>query len=127
MVIFAVGWILTLRKLGDIFGWNGFNIWHMIMTILMCITWVILFVLTAVAFWKGEIFISTPEEIIRDTYWLDMKLNQDLEKRSSDSEDIERGSENTTAEMSHYRRQAGRDQGHIETVTVQVHSVSARD
>ncbi|PSR72182.1 hypothetical protein PHLCEN_2v11974, partial [Hermanssonia centrifuga] len=122
-----VGWILTLRKLGDIFGWNGFNIWHMIMTILMCITWVVLFVLTAIAFWKGEIFISTPEEIIRDTYWLDMKLNQDPEKRGSDSEDIECDSENATAEMSHCRRQVGRDQGRIETVTVQVHSVSARD
>ena len=66
---FTVGWILTLRKLGDIFQVNGFNIWHLVMTILMCVTWAVLFVLTAIAFWKGKIFFSTPEDILRDREW----------------------------------------------------------
>lgn len=63
-----VGWILTLRKLGDIFHVNGFHIWNFVMTILMFTTWLILFVLTAIAFWEGKIFISRPEDVIRDQY-----------------------------------------------------------
>lgn len=63
-----VGWILTLRKLGDIFDVPGFNTWNLVMTVLMCITWIILFVLTALAFWEGKIFISPPEAVIRDSY-----------------------------------------------------------
>lgn len=38
------------------------------MTVLMCITWTVLFVLTIVAFWKGLIFISNEEDVIKDSY-----------------------------------------------------------
>ena len=31
-------------------------------------TWLVLFGFTAVAFWKGEIFISSPEAVIRDSF-----------------------------------------------------------
>lgn len=63
-----VGWILTVRKLGDIFDIRGFYIWNLIMTVMMFVTWLVLFGFTAVAFWKGEIFISSPEAVIRDTF-----------------------------------------------------------
>lgn len=36
------------------------------MTILMCITWLILFVLTIVAFWRGLIFRSKDEDVLKD-------------------------------------------------------------
>ncbi|KAL0960557.1 hypothetical protein HGRIS_005593 [Hohenbuehelia grisea] len=61
-----VGWIATLRLLGDVFNIKGFFIVHLIMSILMCLTWGILFVLTATAFWKGLIFRSQPEDVVRD-------------------------------------------------------------
>lgn len=63
----AVGWISTLRVLGDIFEIRGFFILHSIMTIIMCLTWLVLFVLTAVAFYKGKIFISDEETVLKDT------------------------------------------------------------
>ncbi|KAI0338569.1 hypothetical protein BDW22DRAFT_1432372 [Trametopsis cervina] len=62
-----VGWIATIRLLGDTFNIQGFFIWHMIMVILMCIAWVVLFTLTAYAFWKGEIFMAKDEDVIKDT------------------------------------------------------------
>ncbi|GJE96716.1 voltage-dependent anion channel-domain-containing protein [Phanerochaete sordida] len=62
-----VGWILTLRKLGDIFDVPGFHVWNLVMTICMVVTWVVLFVLTALAFWEGKIFSSPPEAVLRDT------------------------------------------------------------
>ncbi len=62
-----VGWILTLRRLADIFHLNFFNIWSIIMTIMMCITWLILFGLTALAFYRGKIFISSPEDILKES------------------------------------------------------------
>ena len=63
-----VGWILTLRKLGDIFSISGFHTWNLVMTVLMVSTWVILFILTALAFWEGKIFISSSEAVIQDSY-----------------------------------------------------------
>jgi len=61
-----VGWILTLRKLGDIFELQAFHVWNIVMTIMICITWFLLFCLTAKAFWKGKIFMASPEDVTRD-------------------------------------------------------------
>ncbi|TFK83850.1 hypothetical protein K466DRAFT_244364 [Polyporus arcularius HHB13444] len=62
-----VGWISTIRVLGDTFELEGFFTWHLIMTIIMCTVWVVLFVLTVVAFFKGKIFLAKPEEVIQDS------------------------------------------------------------
>jgi hypothetical protein len=32
----------------------------------MCTVWVVLFGLTAVAFWKGKIFLAAEEDVLRD-------------------------------------------------------------
>lgn len=64
---FSVGWIATLRVLGDIFDIKGFFIVHLIFAILMCLTWTILFVLTVMAFWKGLIFRSKEEDVLNDS------------------------------------------------------------
>lgn len=36
------------------------------MAILMCTVWVALFGLTAVAFWKGKIFLAAEADVLRD-------------------------------------------------------------
>lgn len=36
------------------------------MTILMCLTWAVLFILTAAAFWKGLIFYSQDDDVLKD-------------------------------------------------------------
>ena len=36
------------------------------MAVLMCTVWVVLFRLTAVAFWKGEIFLAAEADVLRD-------------------------------------------------------------
>ena len=53
--------------LGDTFELQGFFTWHLIMTILMCAVWLVLFVLTLLAFFKGKIFLAKPEEVIQDS------------------------------------------------------------
>ena len=63
----AVGWISTIRVLGDIFDLKGFYDWHLVMTVIMCAVWVVLFVLTLLAFFKGKIFLAKPEEVIQDS------------------------------------------------------------
>lgn len=63
----TVGWISTIRVLGDTFNIPGFYIWHLVMSILICVVWVVLFVLTAIAFWKGEIFLAKSEDVLKDT------------------------------------------------------------
>ncbi|KAI0093302.1 voltage-dependent anion channel-domain-containing protein [Irpex rosettiformis] len=79
-----VGWILAISKIGDTFNIQGFYIWSLVMTIIMCATWIVLFVLTAVAFWEGKIFNSKPEDVIRDMYYADEKLQvKDIERRLS--------------------------------------------
>jgi len=40
---------------------------HLIMTIAVCIAWLILIVLTGIAFWKGQIFNSKEEDILKDS------------------------------------------------------------
>ena len=52
--------------LGDIFNLRGFYIWHLIMAIIMCSVWVILFSLTLVAFFKGKIFYAKDEDVLKD-------------------------------------------------------------
>jgi tellurite resistance protein TehA-like permease len=61
-----VGWISTIRVLADIFHLEGFYIWHTIMATLMASTWVVLIILTAMAFWKGKIFMAKPEDVLKD-------------------------------------------------------------
>ncbi|KAH9926628.1 voltage-dependent anion channel-domain-containing protein [Epithele typhae] len=61
-----VGWIATIRVLGDIFDIQGFYTWHLIMTILLASAWIVLIVLTFWAFLKGKIFLAKPEEVIHD-------------------------------------------------------------
>ncbi|KAI0328810.1 hypothetical protein GY45DRAFT_1254191 [Cubamyces sp. BRFM 1775] len=67
-----VGWISTIRVLGDIFKLDGFYIWHLTMTVLMCTVWLVLFALTAYAFVKGKIFLARREEVLQDA--LERKL-----------------------------------------------------
>ncbi|THH29203.1 hypothetical protein EUX98_g4985 [Antrodiella citrinella] len=61
------GWILATRKIGDIFNLESFKIWNLVMTIAMCLTWLVLFYFTVLALLRGKIFTATPEEILRDT------------------------------------------------------------
>ncbi|KAK0215087.1 voltage-dependent anion channel-domain-containing protein [Armillaria fumosa] len=61
-----VGWITATRSLGDIFEIQGFFTFHLVMTILMCITWLVLFIFTVIAICKGKIFKSRKEDVIRD-------------------------------------------------------------
>ncbi|KIY65024.1 hypothetical protein CYLTODRAFT_380082 [Cylindrobasidium torrendii FP15055 ss-10] len=62
-----VGWIATTRALADIFDLSAMYSLHFVMTVLMCGTWLILIILTVMAFWKGLIFKSKPEDVIQDT------------------------------------------------------------
>lgn len=62
-----VGWIATIRALGDIFNLNGFFVWHTVMAVLIVTVWVILIVFTIMAFWKGKIFYAKDEDVIKDT------------------------------------------------------------
>ncbi|KZT18856.1 hypothetical protein NEOLEDRAFT_89147 [Neolentinus lepideus HHB14362 ss-1] len=59
-----VGWINTLKVLGDIFNVQGFYVAHLVMTIAICLTWGVLFALTLVAFWRGEIFMADGREVV---------------------------------------------------------------
>jgi hypothetical protein len=61
-----VGWISTLRVLGDALHIPGFYAVHAVMAVLMCMVWVVLFGLTAIAFWKGKIFLADEEDVLRD-------------------------------------------------------------
>jgi hypothetical protein len=61
-----VGWITALRLFGDIFHLEGFYVLHLIMVVIMCTLWLVLFCLTGYAFWKGEIFCAKDEDVLRD-------------------------------------------------------------
>ena len=63
----SVGWISTIRVLGDVFKLKGFYVWHLAMAVLMCAVWLVLFSLTLWAFAKGKIFMAKPEEVIHDS------------------------------------------------------------
>lgn len=36
------------------------------MTTIICIVWLILIILTGMAFWKGKIFLAKDEEVLKD-------------------------------------------------------------
>lgn len=61
-----VGWISCLRVLGDALQIPGFFYLHATMVVLMCVAWAVLFCLTAVAFWKGKIFLADEADVLRD-------------------------------------------------------------
>ncbi|KAI0066516.1 hypothetical protein BV25DRAFT_1820496 [Artomyces pyxidatus] len=61
-----VGWISTLRALGDTLNIPGFYVVHVVMATIMCITWLVLFVLTGLAFYRGKIFFAKPEDVLKD-------------------------------------------------------------
>jgi tellurite resistance protein TehA-like permease len=61
-----VGWISTLRVLGDALQIPGFFAVHAVMAVLMCTVWAVLFGLTAIAFWKGKIFLADEADVLRD-------------------------------------------------------------
>jgi len=61
-----VGWISSLRVLGDTLQIPGFFVLHAIMAVVMCAVWVVLFGLTALAFWKGQIFLAAEADVLRD-------------------------------------------------------------
>jgi hypothetical protein len=65
-VCYLVGWIVTFRVLGDVFDIKFFLILNFISTILLFLTWIVLFSLTVVAFWKGLIFKSSDEDFLDD-------------------------------------------------------------
>ncbi|KAH9967578.1 voltage-dependent anion channel-domain-containing protein [Russula dissimulans] len=61
-----VGWISSLRVLGDTLQIPGFFVLHTIMAVVMCGVWVVLFGLTALAFWRGQIFLAAEADVLRD-------------------------------------------------------------
>lgn len=64
------------------------------MTVAMCLTWGVLFVLTLVAFWKGRIFISAPKDVLRDMVGKEIDNEDEDEKMGvqvSVTDDLERG------------------------------------
>lgn len=63
----TVGWIATIRALGDIFQLQGFFVWHTVMAVIMVIVWFVLFLLTVLAFWKGKIFMAKDEDVLKDS------------------------------------------------------------
>lgn len=75
-----VGWISALRLLGDIFHLEGFYVAHLFFVVLMCTTWAILAVLTAMAFWRGKILFAAPEDVLRDTRHWGKHKEEDVEK-----------------------------------------------
>jgi homospermidine synthase len=78
-----VGWISTIRVLGDIFNIPGFYIWHLVMSILICAAWLILFAFTSIAFWRGEIFLAKSEDVLKDT----MLSREEAEREKEEDED----------------------------------------
>lgn len=64
--VLAVGWISATRGLGDAFNFRPLYVIHLVMTVIVCVTWVTLLVLTVVAFWQGVILMSTVEDVLRD-------------------------------------------------------------
>jgi tellurite resistance protein TehA-like permease len=63
-----VGWISSLRVLGDTLQIPGFYVLHTIMAVLMCMVWAVLFGLTVFAFWKGKIFFADEADVLKDEY-----------------------------------------------------------
>ncbi|KAH9987770.1 hypothetical protein BJV74DRAFT_925957 [Russula compacta] len=62
-----VGWISSLRVLGDTLQIPAFFVFaHYHDGHDVCLAWAVLFGLTALAFWKGKIFLAAEEDVLRD-------------------------------------------------------------
>lgn len=64
-----VGWILATRVIGDTFRFKSFAIVHIILCICLAVAWVVLSVLTLVAFKRGYILHSNPEAVLKDAVY----------------------------------------------------------
>jgi hypothetical protein len=62
-----VGWIACLRLFGDIFEIPQLYVLHAISTSIVCITWVVLFILTVVAYHRGRILYAKDVDVWRDS------------------------------------------------------------
>jgi len=94
-----IGWISTTRVLGDVFDIVAFYDLHLVLSILMCALWLVLTVLTVVAFWKGLIFRSKEKDVLKDLQYNREKnlmqltlptLNLPLPYDNSDEEQVHR-------------------------------------
>ncbi|KAF9042662.1 hypothetical protein BDZ89DRAFT_273056 [Hymenopellis radicata] len=74
-----VGWISATRGLGDAFDFHALYTIHLVMTIIVCVIWGVLAVLTALALWRGKILKSSPEDVLKDTRTR-FKAERDVEK-----------------------------------------------
>ena len=86
--------IASIRALADIFDLKGFYVWHVVMVSLLCVTWLVLFILTLVAFWRGEILMAKPEDVVIDR--MGVKELEEMEKRNnmrSETPDVEKAYE----------------------------------
>ena len=64
------------------------------MVVLICITWLVLFFLTLMAFWRGKILMAKPEDVVLDSMSArELEELEEMEKRSmrSETSDEERG------------------------------------
>jgi hypothetical protein len=59
-----------MRVLGDTFQIKAFFTLHLIMVVLLCITYIVLVFFTAWAFWRGDIFYAKQEDVVRDAVGL---------------------------------------------------------
>lgn len=79
-----MGFISVIRVLADTFDLPGFIVWHTIMVIFICITWIVLFFLTLMAFWRGKIFYAKPEDVLMDTPASKLRKEIDDEEKTLD-------------------------------------------
>lgn len=54
----------------------------MVMAVLMCTVWVVLFSLTVLAFWKGKIFYARDEDVLKDILSDDPEKEKEKEGES---------------------------------------------
>lgn len=55
------------------------------MVVIMVFVWVVLFVLTAWAFWRGEIFLAKEEDILKDVFTGNEVQEKVIESRDENS------------------------------------------
>ncbi|KAF9042661.1 hypothetical protein BDZ89DRAFT_272968 [Hymenopellis radicata] len=76
-----VGWINTTRLLSDLFQIRFLNVVHTTMVVFICITWIVLFSLTVLAFCRGLIFNATPEDVLQEASTQKRLPLEDIEKQ----------------------------------------------
>ncbi|KAH9480669.1 Malic acid transport protein [Psilocybe cubensis] len=81
-----VGWIATLRLLGDIFDIAGFHTLHKVLAIALLAVWTLLFILTITAFVTGRIFISTEQDVMKDKQRLRRRSRSETSARLNSQE-----------------------------------------